>query len=139
MTYEDYIFLQSAMNFCTPLLAAIIISWTRHGVPENEERLVPIPIVRFVYGQDTAFVTTRDKDDLLTEVDKQRFAMMVTDGANLSRRGAAAYGITRAEFERMAYGLVAVGVAEYGGGRALALNSDAFEYLRIPSPEAVNG
>ena len=138
MTLEDFVFLAQFFNFGTALLAAVIISWTRHGYPDDEQTFDdPSPVVQFVYGLDTDYMSLRDRDDKLTEMDKQRMAQMVRDGANLSRRGAVAYGISRDEFERMAYGLADVGVAEYGGGRALTLNTEAWQYLRLPRPGSV--
>jgi hypothetical protein len=134
MTADDWVFLLACLNASTSLGAACIVAWTRHGEADEEQELIPSPIVRFVYGADSSWITTQDRDDLLTEMDKQRFAEMVESGAALSRRSALAYGIGRADWERICHGLARVGVAEYGHGRALALNSSAWEYLRIPSP-----
>jgi len=135
MTAEDWAFFLACANGTTALCTAIIIAWIRHPDPDADTFDEPTPVVRFVYGAESAWVTARDYDDMLTEMDKQRIAEMVTAGAPLSRRSALEYGIGRADFERICHGLADANVAEYGGGRALALNSAAWEYLRIPPPQ----
>jgi len=133
MTLEDFAFLQTVLNFGTILLTAIVISWTRHGEPENEQTIgEPSRLVQFLYRvEEPNYMGAMQTEDELSEVEKAAIARMVTDRAALSFRGAQAHGIGRASWNRIRAALINMGLADQTPAGDLLLNSSALEYLRI--------
>lgn len=133
MSYEDFEFFQACMNFGTILLAALVICWTRHGEPEPINFDEPSRLVQFLYTQDADYISVREREDQLTEVEKQAVAKMVTEGAALSFRGAQAHGIGRAGWNRIRAALINMGLADQTPAGELLLTPSALEYLRVPN------
>jgi hypothetical protein len=133
MSYEDFEFLQTCLNFGTILLAAIVIAFTRHGEPEPTNFDEPSRLVQFLYAQDADYINVREREDRLTESEKQILAQMVTEGAALSFRGAQAHGIGRAGWNRIRAALINMGLADQTPAGELLLTPAALEYLRVPN------
>lgn len=131
MTAEDFLFLSQVLNFGVVLLAAVIIAWSRHGQPEREEKILPGRFVQFIYRQDADYVSIREREDRLTQAEKNIIRSMVENKQALSFRGAADYGIKRAGWNRIRSNLVNMGVADFGQSGEVVLNARGKEYLHL--------
>lgn len=131
MMLEDYVFLAQVLNFSVAMLSTVIIAWSRHGQLENEQELVPSGTIQFIYKMDSDFISVRERADRLTQAEKKVLRLMVENGNSLTFRMAAAYGVKRAHWNKLRFELRSMGLADFGQGGELLVNSAAAEYFQI--------
>lgn len=124
---DDWVFFGRCLNFGTILMAAIVISWTRHGTPEPKDvyYVAGLPFVRDInYAAEMNYLR-----DTLSDEDAAIVKQMLSDGQRLSHRAALAYGLQRPAWNRIRFQLIEMGMVEKMEDGTIVARSNLYTYL----------